>query len=108
MDYKRKVIIKRPDEQYGHMTSISTSLKNLQKTVDGPIEMVTLTTDPRVVMICNEEGKLRGLDRNFRIGGYFPDVIVGTVIIAGVDGDDLSDIPISFDTWKHLLDKWTY
>lgn len=107
MDYKRKVIIKRPDEKFGHVTNISTSLKNLQKTVDdGPIEMVTILSSPKVVMICNEEGKLRGLERNFRLGRYFPDIIFGTVIICGVEGEDLADIPISFETWKQLLKSW--
>lgn len=37
MSGKIKVIIKRPDEKVGHMTNISASLKNLQRTVDGPI-----------------------------------------------------------------------
>ena len=106
MDYKRKVIIKRPDEQFGHVTNISTSLKNLQKTVDGYIETVTLMNNPKVVMICNEEGKLQNLQRNFRMGTIFPDIIRGTVIICGADGDDLSDIPISFDQWKKLLEIW--
>ena len=32
-DAKIKVIIKRPDEKAGHVTNISASLKNLQKTV---------------------------------------------------------------------------
>jgi len=53
---KIKVIIKRPDEQYGHMTYISNTLKNLQRTVEGYIEVVPLRSD--LVMICNEEGRL--------------------------------------------------
>lgn len=106
MDYKRRVIIKRPDEPYGHVTNISTSLQDMQKTVDGPIEMVTILSNPKTVMVCNEEGKLRGLDRNFRLGRYFPDIIRGTVIICGADGDDLADIPIDFDCWKMLLKEW--
>jgi len=106
VDYKRKVIIKRPDEEFGHVTNISISLENLQKTVDGPIEMVTLIDSPKTVMICNEEGKLRRLDRNFRMCRYFPDIIVGTVIICGVENEDLADIPISFDAWKRLLKSW--
>lgn len=32
---KVKVIIKRPDEKYGHVTNISTTLENLQRTVEG-------------------------------------------------------------------------
>ena len=106
MDYKRRVIIKRPDEQYGHVTNISTSLQNLQKTVGGYIEIVTILDNPKVVMICNEEGKLYDLPKNFRLGINFPDIIRGTVIICGADGDDLADIPIDFDCCKMLLREW--
>ena len=102
---KIRCIIKRPDEKYGHVTNISTSLKNLQKIVDGPIE--TVSCGDGVVIICNEEGKLRGLQPNFRIGeGPFADVIVGDAIVIGVDGEDFCDVPISFDVWKRLLTQW--
>ena len=99
---KIQVIIKRPDERYGHVTNISNTLKNLQKIVDGPIEVVPYGDN--IVFICNEEGKLRKLQRNFAVGGkYFHDIIVGTCIIAGVDGEEFCDCPISFDLWKRLL-----
>lgn len=104
---KIKVIIKRPDEKYGHVTNISPSLKNLQKTVDGHIEVVTVLKDKGLVMICNEEGKIRGLQRNFVMGTPpFHDIIVGTVILCRTDGENFADVPISFDTWKFLIDKW--
>ena len=101
---KVKCIIKRTDEKRGHMTAISTSLKNLQKTVGGNIECVTIGWNPRFVVICNEDGKLLGLQKNFKLGYY--DIIVGDAIIIGVDGDDFCDIPITFDTWKKLLADW--
>ena len=104
---KIKVIVKRPNEKYGHVTNISPSLKNLQKTVDGHIEVVTVLKDKGLVMICNEEGKIRGLQRNFVMGTPpFHDIIVGTVILCGTDGENFADVPISFDTWKFLIDKW--
>ncbi|MBR3237398.1 MAG: DUF3846 domain-containing protein [Oscillospiraceae bacterium] len=104
---KTKVIIKRPDEKAGHVTSISMTLKNLQKIVEGHIEVLTIGKDPKVVMICNEEGKLPDLPKSFRIGGpIFFDTIRGTVIICGADGDDFADVPISFATWKEYLKAW--
>ena len=107
MAKKIKAIIKRPDEQYGHMTSISDNLANLQKHVDGPIEIIPVLKDKGLVLICNEEGKLRGLQRNFIMGlPPFHDVIVGTVILCGTEGEELADIPIDFETWKFLLDRW--
>ena len=52
---KVKVIIKRPDEEYGHVSNISSTLKNLQKTVGGYIETVQVTG--KDVILVNEEGK---------------------------------------------------
>ena len=108
---KIKCIIKRPDEQYGHVTNISTSLKNLQNIVDGPIEQVTIMREtkdkPGVVVICNEEGKLRGLAPSFRIGhGVTLDIIVGEAIVIGIQGEELVDLPISFKVWKQIMYEW--
>ena len=103
---KIKVIVKRPDETYGHVTRISNTLENLQKTVEGYIETVPLTT--KDVIICNEEGKLKNLPRNIRMYGdtVYSETLVGNIIVAGVSGDEFSDINISFDDWKRLIDKW--
>ena len=109
MAKKIKCIVKRPDEQFGHATWISDSLKNLQNTVGGYIETVTLPNG--VVLICNEEGKIRDMPYNFtlrRIHGNIPihNPIFGTVIACGADGDQLADIPIDFNEWKALLCEW--
>lgn len=108
---KVRCIIKRPDEEYGHVTNISTSLKNLQNIVGGYIETLTLFDGiygKRLILICNEEGKLRGLEPNFVCipGGGVPDCIVGDAIIIGAEGEEFCDVPISFGDWKELLDAW--
>ena len=100
MKAKIKVIIKRPDEQYGHVTHISHTLKNLQNTVDGYIETVPVVKD--TIMICNEEGKILNLPFNMRLYG---DAIHGTIIICGVDGEDFADVPISLSIWKGIVDR---
>lgn len=109
MAKKIKCIVKRPDEQFGHVTWISDSLKNFQNTVGGYIETVTL--DNGVVLICNEEGKLKGMPYNFtlrRIHGIIPihNPIFGTVIACGAEEDQLTDVPIDFNEWKSLLCEW--
>ena len=99
---KIKAIIKRPDEEFGHVCNISNSLENLQKTVGGYIEAVPLTDE--IVMICNGYGRLLLLKPNFHLP-Y--EKIVGTAIICGTDGDEFSDIPEGFfKTWKKLLRGW--
>ena len=104
-DAKVRCIIKRPDEQYGHVTNISVTLKNLQKIVEGPIQAVPFCKNS--VIICNEEGKNKGLEPNFIIGtAPLQDVVVGDAIVIGVDGEDFCDLPISFGLWKKLLKGW--
>jgi len=116
MAKKIKCIIKRPDEQFGHVAWISDSLENLQKTVGGYIETATL--DNGVVLIVNEEGRLRNMPYNFtlRFLHYFNpsdavevrphQMIFGTVIACGAEEDQLADIPIDFNEWKALLCEW--
>lgn len=69
------------------IVEIPDEVENYQRIVDGYIECVRW--DDEHVLIVNEEGKLRGLDKNFRYGG---DIIVGTAIWIGVDGEDFTDI----------------
>jgi hypothetical protein len=105
MSKKLKVIIKRPDERYGHVTYISPSLENLQKTVGGYIQSVTLGLSNMI--FCDEEGKLKGKEPNFKIyRPYFHDTIVGTVIVVGVEEEDFTDVSVSFDDWKRYLREW--
>lgn len=86
---KIKVIIKRPDED-GHVAWISNTLDNLQRTVDGFIETITIARD--LVIICNEEGRIKHLEPNCSIAGVS---FVGTIILAGIKGEEFGDIPDS-------------
>lgn len=100
---KIKVIVKRIDEEVGHMTHISNTLENLQKTVGGYIETVTLPGG--VVVICDEEGVIKGKDYNCTI---FPQNVgaresfLGDIIVCGARGSELSDVPIDMKTWRKL------
>ena len=101
---KIKVIIKRPGEK-PHSTWISNSLKNLQLTVDGHIETVTVTPD--MVIICNEEGRIRELPYNCTVAGID---FVGTVIFAGVKDDEFADIPYDYQEFRqnfwNIYEPW--
>lgn len=104
-----KVIIKRPCDQFGEEATIPNTLKALQEAVGGYIETVTL--DNGVVLICNEEGRIRGMPYNFTLrrvyeNAYGQFLVFGTVIACGADGDQLADIPIDYNEWKALLCEW--
>ncbi len=96
---KIKVVIKRPGEM-PYVTWISNTLENLQKTVGGYIETVTIAED--MVIICDEEGRFKGKEFNCEICGIG---FVGTIIICGISEDDFSNIPIEFSEVKKLFPK---
>lgn len=76
------------------MKRIEPELAEFQKLVGGYIEAIY----PRegIALVCNEEGKLRGLppnrylrDRDGEIVGH----IAGDFVVCGVDGDELTSVP---------------
>ena len=109
MAKKIKCIVKRPDEQFGHVCNILDTIKNMQDTVGGFIEAIYL--DNGAVLICNEEGKIRDMPYNFthrQMLGAIPlqYPIFGTVIVCGIAEDEFDDVPIDFNEWKALLCEW--
>lgn len=79
---KITVFIARPETDYLEQAEIDNTLETMQKIVGGYIETVTLSNG--IVLICNEEGRLKGLKPSARILG---EVYFGNVILAGYDGD---------------------
>ncbi len=110
---KIKVFMKRPDSPKGYMTWISNTLENLQKNVDGYIETVTAIIphvdkdgkdlgDVKIVVICNEEGRLLNLPYCCTLLGI---PFVGTIIVCGVDGEEFADIPITMQEVKAIINR---
>lgn len=83
-----RVLIKEPGKDPRTMV-ITNNLHLLQQLVDGLIEVHTLTDG--LVMIVNEEGKLKNLEPNFYVD-RLKDTILGTAIFCGEDGEDFADI----------------
>ena len=81
-----KILKIEPDK--GPITiNVENTLACLQGQVGGYIETVRFS--PSVVIICDEEGKLKGKPYNFRLNG---DDIVGVVLVAGVRGEEFCDL----------------
>lgn len=91
---KIKVIIKKPEDEFGRLVEVENELEVFQSIVGGYIETMGYKN---LVIICNEEGKLRGLQPNVVLGR---DMLVGTIIVCGASGDEFSDIPIDFKKWE--------
>lgn len=88
MPDKIKIYVKEPDKDPEART-IPNTLEALQEIVGGYIETFRVSTD--LTIICNEEGRLLGLPYNFTILGRVS--FVGTVVFAGVNGDEFCDVP---------------
>jgi len=82
---ERIQVIMCPVDRPPYVTNISNTLENMQRTVGGYIETVTL--DGCSAVICNEEGRLLGLPDNPSLPGY-----VGDCFICGYEGDEFTDI----------------
>ena len=96
---KIRVIVKTPDQVIGKVQKIDNTLEALQEIVGGRIETVTVRNGT-VVIICNEEGLLEGLPYNCEIED---NLFVGTIIAAGVDGEEFADLPIVREAWEDMI-----
>lgn len=85
-----KALIKNPGEESFREIIIPNNLRLLQQLVGGYIETVTLATDTCV--ICNEEGRIMGMQPNCNYCGID---FVGPILIVGTNGDDFCDVPMS-------------
>ncbi len=91
MEKTISVLIKEPGKD-AYRAEIDNTLESLQSEVGGYvggyIEAVTIADG--LVLICDEEGKLKNKTPNFSFAG---DVFVGTVLLAGTDGEDFATLP---------------
>ena len=94
---KIKVFTKRPDG-IPRSVWVTNSLKNLQNAVGGYIEAVTLAA--ALVVICNEEGRILGLQHNCAMCGVD---FCGDIIIAGVRGDEFADVPVDIKELRRMF-----
>ena len=87
MKQKEITVLMVEPNKHPVITTIKNDLDSLQKAVSigaesqGLIEIFGI--DDGVVVLCNEEGKLLGLEGNRRIGS---DIIAGVFYVVGEDG----------------------
>lgn len=87
------VVLCEPGKE-AYVTTISNDLESLQKTVGGYIEAVYPFDDP-VAIICNEEGKLNGMELNRALRddlGQIYDILAGPFLVAGLSDDNFASL----------------
>ena len=95
------VIIKTPDEKVGHMEPIRNILADMQEIVGGYLE--TVPAYGNTIIVCNEEGAIRGFEPNFA-SPY--GIIRGTVFVCSTDEEDFDDCPMDLKMWADILGAW--
>lgn len=93
MEEKYECLLIKPGEK-PEKVSIGTELNDLQAAVDGYIEVLYPFED-EVCVICNEEGKLNGLELNRALydeQGKLYDVIAGNMLIVGLSEDSFASL----------------
>ena len=99
-----KVVLCEPHKE-AVITEIDGSLEDMQEVVGGLIEPMYL--DDEVVAICNEEGKLVGLDLNraiFNEKHEIADIIAGTFFVVAAPADSDSFASLSDEVAAKYLD----
>lgn len=71
-----QVVLKKPNEKPVKI-EIEETLEKLQELVEGYIELIPANDDKTILMIVNEEGRLKGLEPNIWIDKT---CIVGNVV----------------------------
>ena len=98
---KIRVIYKRVGFDPVEVT-IENELETLQRMIGGDIEVVRWPAGLHTVLIVDEEGKLNRRPINFQ---FHDDVIVGSAMWAGVDGENFSDCPYNLEDFRR---RWPF
>lgn len=88
-----RVVLVEPHKK-ATATVIDHTLQDLQKIVEGYIECV-YPFDDNACIICNEEGKINGLEPNRALTdeeGNVVDVVFGTFIVAGLTEESFGSL----------------
>lgn len=88
--------------------TIKNELKTFQSLVKGYIECFDLP-DEGITIICNEEGKINGLDLNRSIkdnNGNTVDIIAGNMVIVGIDYAEGEFISLTEKQTEEITEKF--
>lgn len=88
-----KVLMVEPHKN-AYEADIGNELNAMQKVVGGSIEAAYFFDDP-VALVCNEEGKINGLELNRSVrneDNEIMDIVAGTFFICGLNEDNFDSL----------------
>ena len=83
-----QIVIIEPNEK-ARIEEIDGNLREMQQIVGGNIESVPFEDLPELRIVCNEEGKLLGLEDNFY---NYDDIICGTAFVCKAGKEDFESL----------------
>lgn len=89
-----EVLLVKPGE-YAQMATIDAGLSSMQEIVGGYIQTINYFDEP-VTLVCNEEGKINGMELNRAIkddNGAVIEIIAGTFFVCGVGDENFTSLP---------------
>lgn len=93
-----KVLMVEPHKN-AYEADIGNDLKSMQEAVGGSIEAAYFFEEP-VALVCNEEGKINGLELNRSVrneDNEIMDIVAGTFFICGLNEDNFDSL-----TFEHM------
>ena len=84
-----KVIRKHPGQML-EVIDVENDVDAICAELDGHMEAFTIAQD--LVILCDEEGRIKGKAPNIALKGLGAD-FCGTILIVGVDGEEFCDVP---------------
>lgn len=99
---KMTVLVVEPLKE-PHVKQIDPGYKSMQAEVDGTFQAIYPYDDP-VALVCNDEGKLMGMDLNRGLrddAGSLYDIVAGTFLVVGLGEEDFASLP------PELIQKYT-
>lgn len=92
-EQKINIIMLEPGKK-AYLKEIDNTLESLQREVKGYIEAI-YPFEEEVCLVCNEEGKMNGMELNRAIygeHGLIVDIIAGPAFLCGCSGEDFSSL----------------
>ena len=91
-----RILVIEPENK-PKIQEIDDSLESMQAVVGGLIQTIHPFDDPAVVLVCNDEGKIDGLQANRGLRdetGELYDIVCGTFFVCGAppDGDSFTGL----------------
>ena len=88
---------------------IGDSLSDMQEYVEGLIQAIYPFDDPDVALICNDEGKINGLELNRALydeDGKIYDIIAGKCFICGCGEENFTSLTAEqMETYKRQFEQ---